>query len=1636
MDIDNLPARRGEKKLDSKKLSALERLKKIRAGEKVEEEEEIEEDEYEYIEEEEEYEDEYVSKKSSKKHQNQKKENLNGDKTKKHKAKLTRDKTSNIEEAEEATNKGLDIRKAFFKAATQVKSDKYKTEVQTVDNDDDDLAMEIMKELNQAKKSVPEKKLSQRPKPSPASRVTMNHIPFSVNASLNINDITTSPAHKRKLTPNSATPSNQGIQNNDAGSKSNRKIDLEDNIVQQLFDDDDVPTFEGEISNDKSAKKPNLDIKIKDEPSSQIIQEIKSEPVDEQDTDENIALLANLNLESLSNNSMNLQFKQEFNTTTDMNTTTSDESDLKFHLAQQTNGSKFLFYWFDAHEDSYNQQGSVFLFGKTPIIRQKDETSTKQTQANQSSNDQLTFASVCCVIKNIPKVIYVLPRKYKMKRVKSETGSDDAKELVTMDKVNQEIARIMAAHRINSYKSKVVRKNYAFDRVLPNCDEAIPYENEYLQIEYLSTDQHSKPLSADIEGEYFSCIFGAQQSYLEHLLIDLKLKGPCWLQIQNAKRRGSADNMGFSGGANVSWCKLEYIVEDYRSMTLYRENCTLENSQILIPTTPPLTTLTLIIKTMLNTKTQEHEIVTACGLCSQKFYMEKATMPSTLKTSGDPSKNLYETYFCALTKPTTGAFPYDLQNTIKSLQDKFRIELCGSERALLAYLLCKIHALDVDIIIGHDLFGFNLDILLNRCVVKKVPHWSRLGRLKRTTMPSMSTQKSNNYSSSTNNLIIQQRIQTVCAGRLLCDVMISAKELLSKCKSFDLPDLVSHILKDKKAIRDYEEEKNVEKYYANSNLMIKFLQLAMMDTDSILRIFNDLQCLQLAYQITCIAGNVLSRTLTGGRSERNEYLLLHAFNDKNFILPDKSTYASKAKAKAANAMNKSMANKTLKSTQIKQETDEDQFLSKMIDGDADETTFDSNKTLAKPSHVPANSYAGGLVLEPRVGYYDRFILLLDFNSLYPSIIQEYNICYTTISRPPLDTDMDDYLNSLKMPSSDEKPGILPMEIKKLVDSRSQVKGLMKDKNISSDLRMQYDIRQKALKITANSVYGCLGFENSRFYCKPLAALITRNGRNLLMKTKELVEAKHIEVIYGDTDSIMINTNLTDYEQVIKLGNMLKSEVNKMYRCLEIDIDGVYKTLLLLKKKKYAALTVVGRNPKDQTFQYQQEIKGLDVVRRDWCILAREVGEKVISEILLGQNCDTVIENINKILTETGEKVKNGKFDLEKFEISKQLQRNPEDYGDANHQAHVIVALRHNKNSNNSKKYKTGNVVSYIICENGTNDSNTQRAYLTSELLRNSNTLKLDTSYYLTNQIHPVITRLCEPIEGIDAFHVAQSLGLDPSGFKHKNTSTNTLSIAPPQLTKQQKKMENYMNDVEKYTKCVPFKYFCPDCKKETHWQSPFVKIEPIQVKTEPTDSTVKVKTEPTDNIKDEEMMDEDLIDISNAGIIVKPSKSNPVPTGNKFKCILDACSNPACKTRPSSKLTYIKNNIQIQLKKFIKQYYQAWLICEDPMCSFRTKRISCKFYQGRTQCSECERYAAELEYSHADLYYQMKFFKFIFDIETFKNYYKDDSVEITNMLRGNKELTNGLNQLRDFVNKSLKSNTYGIVDLDSLFRHF
>jgi DNA polymerase alpha subunit A len=101
-----------------------------------------------------------------------------------------------------------------------------------------------------------------------------------------------------------------------------------------------------------------------------------------------------------------------------------------------------------------------------------------------------------------------------------------------------------------------------------------------------------------------------------------------------------------------------------------------------------------------------------------------------------------------------------------------------------------------------------------------------------------------------------------------------------------------------------------------------------------------------------------------------------------------------------------------------------------------------------------------------------------------------------------------------VPSSDVAQGVLPRIIATLVGRRRQVKGLMKDKSATPMQLQQYDIRQLALKLTANSMYGCLGFQGSRFSSRPLAALTTFKGREILTHTRELAESLQLDVRFS------------------------------------------------------------------------------------------------------------------------------------------------------------------------------------------------------------------------------------------------------------------------------------------------------------------------------------------------------------------------------------------------------------------------------------------------------------------------------------------------------------------------------------------
>uniref|UniRef100_A0A8C2U5Z9 DNA polymerase n=1 Tax=Coturnix japonica TaxID=93934 RepID=A0A8C2U5Z9_COTJA len=1060
------------------------------------------------------------------------------------------------------------------------------------------------------------------------------------------------------------------------------------------------------------------------------------------------------------------------------------------------------FYWLDAYEDQYSQPGVVFLFGKVWI---------------ESAN---TYVSCCVTVKNIERTVYLLPRE----TMDLSSGKETETPVTIMNVFKEFNDCISPKYKIMKFKSKKVEKYYAFE--IPD----VPAKSEYLEVKYSAEYPR---LPQDLKGETFSHAFGTNTSSLELLLMSRKIKGPCWLEIKNPQ----------PSNQSVSWCKVEAVAMKPGLVNVVKD----------LPPPPPLVVMSLSMKTVQNPKTHQNEIVAMAALIHQKFPLDKA-----------PPQPPFQTHFCVISKPNDCIFPYDFKEEVKKKNAK--IEIAATERTLLGFFLAKIHKIDPDVVVGHNIYGFDLEVLLQRINVCKVPHWSKIGRLRRSNMPKLGGRGGFGE-------------RNAACGRMICDVEISAKELI-RCKSYHLSELVHQILKTERVTILPEEIQNM---YSDSPHLLFMLENTWTDAKFILQIMCELNVLPLALQITNISGNVMSRTMMGGRSERNEFLLLHAFYEKDYIVPDKQVFKKP--------------------------------LQKLMDEDEDFEDQNKSKTGKKKA-----AYAGGLVLDPKVGFYDKFVLLLDFNSLYPSIIQEFNICFTTVQRLSSEAqkraEVEEEEEIPELPDPSLEMGILPKEIRKLVERRRQVKQLMKQPDLNPDLYLQYDIRQKALKLTANSMYGCLGFSYSRFYAKPLAALVTHKGREILMHTKEMVQKMNLEVIYGDTDSIMINTNSTNLDEVFKLGNKIKSEVNKLYKLLEIDIDGVFKSLLLLKKKKYAALTVEPTG--DGKYVTKQELKGLDIVRRDWCDLAKETGNYVIGQILSDQPRDVIVENIQRRLIEIGENVINGQIPVNQFEINKALTKDPQDYPDKKSLPHVHVAMW--INSQGGRKVKAGDTVSYIICQDGSNLSASQRAYAPEQLQKQDN-LSIDTQYYLSQQIHPVVARICEPIEGIDSVLIATWLGLDPSQFRvhhhyHKDEENDALVGGPAQLT-----------DEEKYRDCERFKFCCLKCG--------------------------------TENIYD------NVFDCS--GRFIEPS--------------LQRCSKSDCEEPPFNHVVQMNNKLLLDIRRYLKKYYNGWLICEEPTCQNRTRRLPLSFSRSGPICQACKKAILRPEYSDKALYTQLCFYRYIFDVE-------------------------------------------------------
>ncbi len=363
--------------------------------------------------------------------------------------------------------------------------------------------------------------------------------------------------------------------------------------------------------------------------------------------------------------------------------------------------------------------------------------------------------------------------------------------------------------------------------------------------------------------------------------------------------------------------------------------------------------------------------------------------------------------------------------------------------------------------------------------------------------------------------------------------------------------------------------------------------------------------------------------------------------------------------------------------------------------------------------------AGGAVFEPRTGLH-RNVMVFDFKSLYPSIIRTFNVDpLGFVARPRRG---DDLIRMVNGAAFTREPAILPRMLDNLFPQRESAK------------RSGDGVASQAIKILMNSFYGVLGTPACRFYNPEIANAITGQGRYLLQWCKRWLEDRDYQVLYGDTDSLFVCAKRETEAQVIREAGGLLADANAaladhiltrwgVVSRLELEFEKFYQQLFLPSirhaetgaRKRYAGLV-------DGKVQFV----GMEVVRRDWTDLAKEVQREMYARLFSGQAVDSYLASVVK-------RLRAGLLDGQ-LVYRKGLRKRLDSYV-ANTPPHVAAARKSSESP--------GRIISYVVTVAGPEPLDA----LAHEP---------DREHYVDKQIRPV----AEPVLGALGLDFAQVIGDD------------------------------------------------------------------------------------------------------------------------------------------------------------------------------------------------------------------------------------------------------------------------------------
>lgn len=369
--------------------------------------------------------------------------------------------------------------------------------------------------------------------------------------------------------------------------------------------------------------------------------------------------------------------------------------------------------------------------------------------------------------------------------------------------------------------------------------------------------------------------------------------------------------------------------------------------------------------------------------------------------------------------------------------------------------------------------------------------------------------------------------------------------------------------------------------------------------------------------------------------------------------------------------------------------------------------------------VEGENSPGGFVMDSQSGLYDS-VLVLDYKSLYPSIIRTFLIDPVGLVVGTREDMAQDAVEGFRGARFSREKHCLPAIVKQIWDGRDAAK------------REHNKPLSQALKIIMNAFYGVLGSSGCRFFDPRLASSITLRGQEIMHQTRALIESQGYQVIYGDTDSTFVWLGSAHAEEdASRIGRALVNHVNQWFarhlrdafdldNALELQFETHYRRFLMPtirgsdegSKKRYAGLIRKADGSEEMVY------KGLETVRSDWTPLAQQFQQELYARIFKGQAYQDYVRDY-VARTASGE--------LDALLVYRKRLRRPLDDYLRNVPPHVRaarVADEFNRQQGRPLQYQNGGSIRYVITTAGPEPMETQRS-------------PIDYDHYLTRQLQPV-----------------------------------------------------------------------------------------------------------------------------------------------------------------------------------------------------------------------------------------------------------------------------------------------------------